>query len=44
MRDDRNEAERIDRSSARNLAMGRNDDLADYNAYLAKLAREDKNE
>ena len=42
MRADRNEAARIDRKSARSIAMGKNDDLGDYNKYLADLARRDQ--
>ena len=42
MRDDRNEAARIDRSSDRALAMGKNDELGDYNQYLAELSRRDQ--
>lgn len=44
MREDKKETERIDRNAARASAMGENDDLAQYNQYLAQLARRDKNE
>ena len=42
MREDRSEAARIDRSSERLLAMGKSDELGDYNKYLADLARRDQ--
>lgn len=42
MRDDRNEAARIDRSSDRALAMGKNDELGEYNQYLAELSRREQ--
>ena len=42
MREDRNEAARIDRNSERLLAMGKSDELGDYNKYLADLARRDQ--
>lgn len=42
MRADKNEAARIDRSSARAIAMGRSDELGVYNKYLADLARRDQ--
>ena len=44
MREDKKETERIDRKAARASAMGENDDLAQYNQYLAELARREKNE
>jgi len=43
-RDDAREANRIDRNTARQAAMGQPDDLANYNQYLQKLAQRDKNE
>jgi putative copper resistance protein D len=44
LRDDTREANRIDRNSARQAAMGQPDDLANYNQYLQKLAQRNKNE
>jgi putative copper resistance protein D len=44
LRDDTREANRIDRNTARQAAMGQPDDLANYNQYLQKLAQRDKNE
>ena len=41
IKDDSHEAKRIDRSTERLAAMGLPDDLANYNAYLANLARKD---
>ena len=41
VKDDSHEANRIDRSTERLAAMGLPDDLANYNAYLANLARKD---
>ena len=42
VRDDSREAKRIDRNAERAAAMGTPDDLAKYNAYLAKLAVRDE--
>ena len=42
VRDDSREAKRIDRNAERMAAMGRPDELAEYNAYLAKLAVRDE--
>lgn len=42
VRDDSREAKRIDRNAERMAAMGRPDELAEYNAYLAKLAVRDQ--
>jgi putative copper resistance protein D len=42
VRDDSREAKRIDRNAERAAAMGTPDDLAQYNAYLAKLAARDE--
>jgi putative copper resistance protein D len=44
MRDDSREAKRIDRSTARQAAMGQPDDLAKYNHYLQELAQRDRKE
>lgn len=44
MRDDSREAKRIDRSTARQAAMGQPDDLAKYNQYLQDLAQRDRKE
>ena len=44
VKDDSREAKRIDRNTARNAAMGRPDDLAEYNQYLQELAQRDRNE
>ena len=44
LRDDTREANRIDRNTARQAAMGQPDDLANYNQYLQELAQRDKNE
>lgn len=41
-RDDAREARRIDRNADRAAAMGTPDELAEYNAYLAKLAVRDE--
>ena len=41
-RDDAREARRIDRNAERAAAMGKPDELAEYNAYLAKLAVRDE--
>ena len=41
-RDDAREARRIDRNAERAAAMGMPDELAEYNAYLAKLAVRDE--
>ncbi len=41
-RDDAREARRIDRNAERAAVMGTPDDLAEYNAYLAKLAVRDE--
>jgi putative copper resistance protein D len=43
MRDDSRESKRLDRNIARSAAMGRPDELADYNLYLQQLAQRDKN-
>jgi cytochrome c oxidase assembly factor CtaG/putative copper export protein len=42
VRDDSRETKRLDRNTERLAAMGRPDDLADYNAYLAALAERDR--
>lgn len=42
VRDDSREARRIDRNAERAAAMGTPDELAEYNAYLAKLAVRDE--
>jgi len=42
VRDDSREAKRIDRNAERAAAMGTPDELAQYNAYLAKLAVRDE--
>ena len=42
MRDDSRETKRIDRNEARLAAMGEPDELAQYNAYLASLAEQDR--
>lgn len=42
VRDDSHEAKRIDRNADRLAAMGQPDELAQYNAYLAKLAQRDQ--
>lgn len=42
VRDDSHEAKRIDRNAERLAAMGQPDELAQYNAYLSKLAERDK--
>jgi putative copper resistance protein D len=44
MRDDKRETVRIDRNEARMAAMGEPDELAHYNAYLAKLQERDSKE
>ena len=44
MRDDSREAKRIDRTTARQAAMGEPDDLANYNQYLQDLAQRDRKE
>ena len=44
MRDDSREAKRIDRTTARQAAMGEPDDLANYNQYLQDLAKRDRKE
>ncbi len=44
MRDDSREAKRIDKNAERAAAMGTPDDLAEYNAYLAKLAVRDESD
>lgn len=44
MRDDSREANRIDRTTARQAAMGQPDDLAKYNQYLQELAQRDRKE
>lgn len=42
MRDDSREAKRIDRAADRAAAMGEEDELTNYNKYLASLARSDQ--
>ncbi|MBC7463565.1 MAG: bifunctional copper resistance protein CopD/cytochrome c oxidase assembly protein [Actinobacteria bacterium] len=42
VRDDSRETRRIDRNTERLAAMGRPDELAEYNAYLAALAERDR--
>ncbi len=42
MRDDSRETKRIDRNEARLAAMGEPDELAQYNAYLSRLAARDQ--
>ena len=42
MRDDSREAKRLDRASDRATAMGEDDELAKYNRYLARLAKNDE--
>jgi cytochrome c oxidase assembly factor CtaG/putative copper export protein len=44
VRDDSREARRIDRNAERAAAMGTPDELAEYNAYLSKLAVRDERE
>ncbi len=44
MRDDSREAKRIDKKAERAAAMGTPDELAEYNAYLAKLAVRDESD
>lgn len=44
VKDDSREAKRIDRNTARAAALGRPDELAEYNQYLQELAQRDKNE
>lgn len=44
MRDDSREAKRIDKNTARMAAMGQPDELAQYNQYLAELAKKEKDE
>jgi putative copper resistance protein D len=41
MRDDKKESARIDRATQRAEAMGLDDELAEYNRYLAELNRRD---
>jgi putative copper resistance protein D len=41
MREDKKETQRIDRASERAAAMGLDDELAEYNRYLAKLNQRD---
>ena len=41
MRDDKKEIARIDRATERAEAMGLDDELAEYNRYLAELNRRD---
>jgi putative copper resistance protein D len=41
MREDKKETQRIDRASERAAAMGLDDELAEYNRYLAKLNQKD---
>ena len=42
MREDKRETVRIDRNEARLAAMGEDDDLAKYNAYLNTLAQREQ--
>ena len=42
MRDDSHEAKRIDRNTARLAALGQPDELAQYNLYLSKLNKKDR--
>ena len=42
MRDDSHEAKRIDRNTARMAALGQPDELAQYNLYLSKLNKKDR--
>lgn len=42
MRDDSHEAKRIDRNTARMAALGQPDELAQYNLYLSKLNKSDR--
>jgi putative copper resistance protein D len=42
MRDDSHEAKRIDRNTARMAALGQPDELAQYNLYLSKLNKNDR--
>ena len=44
VRDDSREAKRIDKNAERAAAMGTPDELAEYNAYLAKLAARDESD
>ena len=44
VRDDSREAKRIDKNADRAAAMGTPDELAEYNAYLAKLAVRDESD
>lgn len=44
VRDDSREARRIDRNAERAAAMGAPDELAEYNAYLTKLAARDEHD
>jgi cytochrome c oxidase assembly factor CtaG len=44
VRDDSREARRIDRNAERAAAMGTPDELAEYNAFLSKLAARDERE
>ncbi|MFZ4107938.1 MAG: cytochrome c oxidase assembly protein [Candidatus Planktophila sp.] len=44
VKDDSREVKRIDRNTARAAAMGRPDELADYNNYLQQLAQRDRDE
>jgi len=44
VKDDSREVKRIDRNRARAAAMGRPDELADYNNYLQQLAQRDRDE
>ena len=44
VKDDSREAKRIDRNTARNAAMGRPDELAEYNQYLQELSQRDRKE
>ena len=41
LKEDKKEAGRIDRAADRAAAMGEDDDLAQYNRYLAQLNRRD---
>ena len=43
VKDDSREVQRIDRNTSRAAAMGKPDELADYNTYLQELAERDRN-
>jgi putative copper resistance protein D len=44
VKDDSREVKRIDRNVARSAAMGKPDELAQYNNYLQQLAQRDRDE